>query len=746
MLKTIRLLLCSLILISLTLPAQNINGEASYNIKKAPAPITLDGILDDEAWQQAEKGGGFWQAFPTDTRAAIDTTQFMVSYDDEYLYVGVICYDYLPGKQITTTLKRDFIWPLNDNISFYIDPYNDKSNGFSFQVTPDNVQREGIVTLGGEVASDWDNKWFSEVQVLEDRWTVEMAIPFKSFRFNSVPQWNIQFLRNNQKRNERTTWILTPQQFRSSDLVYTGAMNWDTPPPEAGTNLTIIPYTIAGTGRDFDAGENTRTNTDAGFDAKIGVTNSLNLDLTFNPDFSQVEVDQQVTNLQRFEIFFPEKRQFFLENQDLFAENGFRPSRPFFSRRIGIQGSGSTQRNVPIWGGARLSGKIGDKWRIGALNMVSKEDQIVENDTANIAPSQNYSMAILERQINRSRISAVFVGRTNLGIGDDTDSATYIDNKVYDLTDYNYVYGLDYNLTTQDNKWVGSAFYHRSVDPVKKSDNSSHGRFLRYQTRNISARFYHLYIGSNYNAEVGFVQRRGVMNYGTGIEYTWYPEGSSIQRHGPEFNIRRSAETNWDVLDKSWQLEYGIGFLNTMEINASYEKQSIKLQQPFDPSGTDGPELAEGTITTFGNAQISIRSDRRKPFVLGVFGGHGNFYNGTITSYGGGLQYRYQPILQLAIEAEYNSVNLPQGFNDSELLLVSPRIDLTLTNKVFFTSFIQFNTQDENFGQNYRFQWRFAPVSDLFIVYTDNYRTSDPENWDVRNRALVIKLNYWLNL
>lgn len=723
--------------------AQNQPQDASYSIRRAAGTIEIDGILDDEDWSNADLGGGFWQSFPTDSEPAGDSTQFMITYDDQFIYVGIICYDYLPGKPITNTLKRDFIWPFNDNISFYIDPYNDKSNGFAFQVTPDNVQREGLVTLGGEVADDWDNKWYSQVAFGENRWTVEMAIPFKSIRFNSVPQWNVQLIRNNQKRNERTSWIATPLQFRPSDMLYTGALNWDSPPPEAGANVTLIPYGITGLGKDFEEPEGTEADIDAGFDAKIGITNSVNLDLTFNPDFSQVEVDQQVTNLQRFEIFFPERRQFFLENQDLFSQNGFRISRPFFSRRIGIQGSGSTQRNVPIWGGARVSGKIGKNWRIGALNMVSKEDAITEEDTVNVAPAQNYSMAIIERQINRSRISAVFVGRTNLGIEDDTDTFKIVNDKVYDLTAYNYVYGLDYNLTSSDNKWVGSAYYHRSVDPIRKSDVSSHGRFLRYQTQNINARVYHTYLGEDYNAEVGFVPRTGIMSYGGGLDYTWYPRGS-VQNHGPQVTIRRVSETNWNILDKTLELQYVIQFLNTMVVEFGYDRNSILLQDGFDPSGTDGPELDADVAYTYGTGYVAFQSDNRKPFTYGVYSGTGSYWNGNILVVGGGIQYRYQPIMQIGVEAEYNSINLPSPYNDADLLLISPRIDLTLTNKVFFTSFLQYNTQDKNFGQNHRFQWRFKPVSDLFIVYTDNYIT-DP-SWQARNRALVVKLSYWLNL
>ena len=754
--KTSNYLIAFLLLSSLNLSSQNQAGEASYSFSKAKSEIVLDGILDEADWINAVRGGGFYQNFPTSNSLALDSTQFMVTYSDEFIYVGIICYDYLPGKPITNTLKRDFDWRRNDNVSVYIDPYNDRSNGFTFQVTPDNVQREGLVVLGGEVQDDWDNKWYSEVSKGENYWSVEMAIPFKSIRFNSTPEWNIQVIRNNQKRNERSNWIQVPQQLRASDMVYTGKLLWDQLPPKAGTNLSIIPYVSAGASRNFEDQEPGKQSIDAGFDAKIGVTNSLNLDLTFNPDFSQVEVDQQVTNLERFELFFPEKRQFFLENQDLFAENGFRRSRAFFSRRLGIQGSGSTQRNVPILGGVRLSGKIRNNWRMGVLNMVTKKD--ITSD--NVAPSQNYSVAVLERQVfKRSRISAVFVGRNSLGRSAvDFDSTTLANtghlqdlqgnelsasDTLVTLSEYNYVYGLDYNLATLNNRWGGSFYYHGSRDPQKQKDDQTQGAFLNYRTSSFNWRAFYTGVGDGYNAEVGFVPRKGVNSYGTGLNYNFFTEGS-IQQHGPSLGARTVSDRNWDKLDNSVNGGYSLGFLNSSELEIGVDWQSIILQDSFDPSGTDGLELDADTEYSFTTYEISYGSDNRKVVSYEIFGGAGTYFNGNRWSTGGAIDFRYQPILQVGIEVEYNSIELPDPFESADLFLVSSRIDLTWTNKLFFTSFLQYNTQDNNFGQNYRFQWRFKPVSDLFIVYTDNY-VANP-NFEAKNRALVLKLSYWLNL
>ncbi|MCP4458214.1 MAG: carbohydrate binding family 9 domain-containing protein [Cytophagales bacterium] len=756
MLRINRISGCVLILLSINLHSQNPQGSTIYEFKKTHNTLIIDGVLDDEVWQDVDRAGGFFQTYPSDDSPAMDSTQFMITYSDEFIYVGIICYDYLPGSPITNTLKRDFSWIRNDNISLYIDPYNDRSNGFTFQVTPDNVQREGLVILGGQVQDDWDNKWYSAVSHEENYWSVEMAIPFKSIRFNSIPEWNIQFIRNNQKRNERSAWIQVPLQLRASDMVYSGKLVWDQLPPEAGTNVTLIPYISAGAGRNYEDGESLKNDLDAGFDAKVGLSNSLNLDLTFNPNFSQVEVDQQVTNLQRFEILFPEKRQFFLENQDLFARNGFPVARPFFSRRIGIQGSGTSQRNVPILAGARLSGKVGNNWRLGLMDMVTNKDVTSEN----IAPAQNYSVAVLERQIfKRSRVSATFVSRNSLGKSFvDYDSTALADfdllqdlngnelspeDTLITLSEYNYVYGVDYNLATVKNKWGGNFYYHRSIDKDSQSDNFSQGGFLRYRTSTFNWHAFYVLVGDGYNPSIGFVRRTGITIYGTELRYNFYTEGN-IQSHGPSIEIDGVVDRNWDKLDNKIGANYSLRFLNSAELGVGMERETITLQEGFDPSGKDRLQLAPDIEYSFGKVGISYSSDNRKIFSFDVFTITGSYFNGRRLESGAALNYRLPPILQVGIKVEYNRINLPDPFSDSKLLLISPRIDLTWTNNLFFTSFLQYNTQDKNFSQNYRFQWRFKPVSDLFIVYTDNYITTP--NFEVRNRALVIKLSYWLNI
>ena len=734
--------------------SQNEPLSVSTNTQRAHTPLLVDGQLDDEIWKEIKPASGFYQNFPADDRPAFDETEFMITYDDRFIYVGIKCYDGLPGEYISTTLRRDFDWISNDNVSVYLDPYNDFSNGFSFQVTPNNVQREGLVLLNGDVQDDWDNKWYSEVYKGDGFWSVEMAIPFKSIRYNSIDEWNVQVIRNNLKRNERTSWIRVKQGFRMSNLAFTGKLQWDEAPQKSTSNMVLIPYGATSIGRNREDGEDLETTVDAGFDAKVALSSSLNLDLTFNPDFSQVEVDRQVTNLQRFEINFPERRQFFLENQDLFAQGGFsRTSNPFFSRRIGIRGGGET---VPILAGARLSGKLGKKWRVGALNMVTNEARSDEE----LVPAQNYSVAVLERQVfARSRISAMFVGRNNLGVDFTPHDSTTLaesgvlldergrqlvpDDTLSTFSRYNYVFGVDYNLATNDDRWRGNFFYHRSLDPEKEDEKYATGAFLGYQTPKFLWRGVFERIGENHNAEVGFIPRTGITRYGSRVEWNFFTDGI-LQSHGPGLRGGGVMDNDLNRLDNDVNFEYRFNFLNTAYAEFGTGWRFVTLTQSFDPSGSeDGLELAEGTELNFYRYRFFYRSDRRKNLIYRVAFSNGEFFNGDRLNIEAGLTFRFPPIVQVELNGEYNKVTLPEPYNTADLYLIGPRIDLTLTNKVFLTTFIQYNTQENNLGHNTRFQWRFKPVSDLFIVYTDNYVTPD---FSTRNRAVVVKLNYWLNL
>ncbi len=735
--------------------SQNKPGK-TLTILKAKGQITLDGQLLEEDWQIAERASDFFMNFPVDSLPPSFQSEVKTTFDDQFLYVAFTCFDD-DTKDIIQSLRRDIDFDVNDNIGVYLDPFNDYTNGFYFQVTPMGVQSEGIIANGGanddSYNGSWDNKWYSKVIRHKDRWVAEIAIPFKTIRYN-FGEWNITFLRNVVKRNQTSSWIATPIQYIPASFGYSGRLIWQTPPPKQKSNISFIPYLAASSSQNNEANEAVKSSGSMGFDAKIGITPSVNLDLTVNPDFSQVEVDRQVINLTRFEFGFPERRQFFLENADLFAQPGFPDTRPFFSRRIGIIGdsSGNVQR-VPILYGARLSGKLGEKWRIGLMNMQTAEKKSLG------LPAQNYTVAVAQRQIfSRSNIGFVFVNKESLGLGNYDSTKYYHRNVLHEritLTDtivslnkYSRVYGVDFNLFSKDNSWTGDFFYHRSVDSFEQEKNYSFGAFLGYSTRKLNLFFGQQGLGENYNAEVGFVPALqvypGTYSGFAQAEYKIYPKNKSIVVMGPQGGIDYLMTPSGMLTDRIVSVGYGFNFLNTSEFEINARSIFQKLPEDFNPLDPLGDStLLSGQSFTWKEINVGYSSNTRKVFNFGVEGTYGGFYSGRLLTVTTELNYRYQPFGSLSIRADYTALDFDAKYGDARFLLVGPRLDLTFTDKLFFTTFAQYNDRYDNVNLNARFQWRFKPASDLFVVYTENYFSDGLKS---KNRALVLKLTYWLNL
>jgi len=754
----IRLGIFVLMVLSIACLGQNKPGM-ELPIRKALGTITLDGKLDEEDWINATVARDFYLNFPVDTTFAPVQTEARLTYDDNNFYISFVCYDD-QTPDIVQSLRRDFDYENNDNVGFVLGPYNDGINGFFFIITPKGVQMEGTVAGGGSSASNfsatWDNKWYSHVERYDDRWIAELAIPFNSFRFkNNLREWQINFIRWDRKRNLSSTWVAVPIQYDAGSFAYSGQLTWEDPPPKATTNISFIPYVAGSASADREADPATSTSDlQAGFDAKIGITPSLNLDLTINPDFSQVEVDRQVINLTRFEFRFPERRQFFLENSDIIDNAGFPESRPFFTRRVGLASdSTGSIRQVPIVYGARLSGSLNKQWRIMALNMMTKEALSLG------LPGQLYSVAAIQRNFwKQSSLSIMYVDKESLGI-QKTDSLRYFNSELWKprvngedttwvLNQYNRVLTADLELLSKDNRWNGSFYASRSFDSYSSDGNNSVGGFLSYRVRNLEVGGGHTLIQENYNAEAGFVPTRGVYpgfwNSFAFARGTFFPKSGKIARMGPGTRIGYSGIPDGPLTDKNFGLSYSISFLNTAQFEAGYNYTYQQLTQDFNPIDAERYiEFQEGDVYDWGGFTIRYRSDQRKVFnyfVQSVFGG---FYNGTLFNVGGTLNYRYQPFGSVAVQYDFNAVRLAEGYGEENLFLIGPRIDLTFTDKIFLTTFVQYNNLADNINLNTRFQWRYKPASDFFVVYTENYL---PQHLKTKNRALVFKLTYWLNI
>ncbi len=711
--------------------------------KKTTDKIILDGIADESTWQNAIEIGDFWLKFPTADRKSTTKTTVKSAYDDKFVYFLIEAFD-STNRYIAPSLKRDNSIALADGVAILLDPVNKKSNGFGFACTPNNVQSEYLFSPNSERPEfAWDNKWFSSTKKLADRYVIEMAIPFKTLRFDADnTRWGLNFIRADQKKNEFSTWTNVPVQFQGFDIGYLGTLQFERELQEQKGNISIIPYISTRSVSDVENGEPTSYKTSAGFDAKVAVSPSLNLDLTVNPDFSQVDVDQQVTNLTRFSIFFPERRTFFLENSDIFSEYGAPPFRPFFSRSIGLD---KNAQPIPILFGARLSGNLTQKMRIGVMNMQTQR----KGDFA----AQNYTVASLNQRVGaRSVVKGYFMNR---------DASTKEgEAPLSSLEKFGRNAGGEFNFTSKTGEWQGWAGYHTSFKEGLDKDRSFYqvgfGHFGNVYSGIIDFDNF----GKNYYADMGFINRLETYAQ-TGPTYdfadTTFRSGFKQMYNQNNFTFRPKDRkviqmvfgisnyavwfTDGKLSDRTHSLSSVFTFLNTAGINLKYNIQEDNLRY-FFPLPDEKP-LSPGNYN-YQNFTAQFTGDTRKNAILDAGFTTGGFFNGKITQYTTALTLRKQPWVNMVLNAQYNDLKFSSDYGRTKLWLIGPKVEATFSNKLFWTSFLQFNTQQNNFNINSRIQYRYSPMSDFFLVYSDNY-FSDPFLKN-KNRALIFKLNYWLTM
>jgi hypothetical protein len=691
------------------------NSIFVYKAKKMTGEIKLDGVLDEQDWADAQVADNFYLVLPVDTGFPKQPSEVLLTYDDKAFYMAITFFDTVPGKRIAESFRRDFNFGNNDNFLSFFDTFLDQTNGFSFGVSASGAVWDGMMHSGSSMNLDWDCKMESKTRHYEDRWVTEMRIPFRSVRYPRNSQtWFVNFSRQDLKTNEKSSWAPVPRQFPTASLAYTGVLHFEEPLPEPRLNFSVIPYIFSSYHENRMNGGGSGWRNDVGFDAKVGISSALNLDLTYNPDFAQVEVDQQQMNVDRFELFYPEKRQFFLENSDLFSGFGYGNAvTPFFSRRIGL--------DAPVLAGARLSGKIGNDWRIGFMNMTTeKTGQHL---------SRNYTvLSVQKKMFARSNLGFIMVNKEYLNQPENSEL-------------FNRVAGLDYNLASSNNFWSGKFFYHRSFQPGNPDKQFAQGATLAYNRKNFNIRLSETNVGDNYLAETGFVRRTGYKFWGPEVKYIFVPN-KQVATHGPFAKLEYYYNSDLDLVDMENTYGYSVEFRNRTIISAGIKDLYIKLQQDFDPTHARDQFYRKGEEFSSKLAYLEFASDNRKLFKWNALLARGEFYSGDINYLEGKVNYRIQPYASLTFNFTFNDMILPEPFERTQFLLAGPKLDLTFTDKLFLSTFVQYNEQIDNVNLNMRFQWRYQPVSDLFIVYTDNYF---PGTWNSRNRALVFKLTYWLN-
>ena len=711
--------------------AQKNNAAVKYYIHKATDAINLDGMMNEQSWLKAQAVNKFHMVLPMDTSISKVPTEVRMTYDENNLYIIAICTKVGDGVDMIESLKRDWNFGKNDNFLLFMDTYGDLTNGFSFGTNAVGGQWDGTMFDGGSVDLNWDNKWTSAIYNDGTKYVWEAAIPFKSIRYKKgIQEWGVNFSRNDLKTTEKSSWAPVPRQFPTSSLSYTGSLVWDAPLPAQKNNFSLIPYFKSSVSKEFATSDGTKINQASvndnayGLDAKISLTSSLNLDLTVNPDFSQVEVDKQVTNLSRFELFFPERRQFFLENADLFSNLGFENVRPFFSRRIGL--------NTNIDFGARMSGRIDKNWRIGIMDMKTSADE-----STNLL-AQNFAVVALQRKLfKKSNIELFYIDKTAF------DYPTKITNTNAVGNPYNRNFGFEFMLAPKNNTWSGKTILIKSFTPNRNGNDFLNAGNLQYSSRNWIISWQHEVVGNNYNAEVGYIPRNNYIKFTPSITRLFFPKSGSILSHGPQFTTTYYYDSKFYLTDNTKLFNYLITFRDKSTISSGIANEYVELLAPFDPTRIGKQTLATNTKhqwTTVGFDWISAPQHKLTYYLSARKGGY--YADGKILSITGNIGYRIQPFVNFDLSANYNHIELPLPWGNNNFFLIGPKVDITMTNKLFFTAFYQYNEQTKNINFNTRFQWRYKPVSDLFIVYTDNYYIGPVF---VKNRAVVLKFTYWWN-
>ncbi len=711
---------------------QEVVAPAGFGISALPRPVAsavqvveapvIDGYLDEELWEFAPPLSGFVQADPQEGAPASEETEVRILYDDTALYIGVWLHDSDTSQIVVTDTSRDAGLGNQDSFQIIFDTFQDEQNGFAFGTNASGIQYDGQVRNQGNPSSSWDGSWEVMCQPGEGMWTAEFRIPLSTLRYGPPPQvWGLNFTRNIQRRRERTYWAPLPRQFNLSRLSSAGELGGLELPTQR--SLKVLPYVVSSAARNFSSSADTDFDGDWGMDGKVSITGGLNLDLTYNTDFAQVEVDTQQINLTRFNIRFPERRPFFLENSQLFAVGasggGFGGSGDidlFFSRRIGLDERGNL---VPIKAGARLSGKAGG-YNIGVLN-IQTDDVLTANGGRN--PGDNFATLRVSRDLpNRSGLGAIFINRSATGQFAGSD-------------DWNRTWGLDGRLGIGEQVSIGGVAS-RTETPGLAGRDYAWNMTSQYDNGKTKFNFDYGKTGEDFNPEVGYLQNTlGYKRWYFRWQETMRQEkilGWGFREFLPHVNYTRydgldgqgmqSADLH---VDNHWDWENGI-FLSAA-LNGSWEG----LDEPF--------EISPGIVVPpgdHGGYRLTWRanSDRRK----WLFGRHqwdvGRFLNGNQNSHTFQTIVRQGGTFALDAQWTYRSIELPAGSFKTNLARM--RVTYNFTPSIFAQSLIQFNDRSQRLSMNVRFHWLWTAGTGLFVVYND---TESMEGMGPINRTFIVK-------
>ena len=705
--------------------SRDASGQLTVRAVRIDAPLRIDGRLDEAIYSDVPPISSFIQIEPREGEPATEKTDVWVAFDNDNVYFSFRLWESEPGRVVAKEMRRDHnsIWQGDDIVGFFIDTFYDRRNGFEFSLNSIGGRQDAQTANDRQWLGDWNTIWDFSTGKFEGGWVVETAIPFKSLRYRpgEGQTWGFNVLRTNRWKNE-LSFLTPPSKARGQPGLHQASIAATLvgiTAPAGSKNFEVKPYVIsnASSSRATTPGLRHDLTGDFGVDAKYGITQSLTSDFTFNTDFAQVEADQQQVNLTRFSLFFPEKREFFLENQGTFGFGGVTGTGGggdtptlFYSRRIGLERG----LVVPIDGGGRLTGRVG-RYSLGLLNIQT------DDEPAAGAASTNFSVVRLRRDIlRRSAVGILYTGRNGAGgVGDST------------------AYGVDGTFGFFANLNINT-YWAKTDNPGVSGEDTSYRAQLDYGVDRYGVQLERLVIGDNFTPGVGFVRRDDLRKTYGQFRFSPRPQNNEV--------IRRysfSASTGY--------FENGAGRLETRDRDASF---AIEFQNAdrFDVTYTGNYEFLPSPFRIASGVTLPVGGYDFNSFGIGfnraarqrVSGNlsfdHGTFYNGHRTTVGiSSGRVNLSPQVSLEPSYSVNWVDLVQGSFTTQL--AGARVSYTPTPRMFLSAFLQYNSSNNAMSSNVRLRWEYRPGSEVFVVLNEERDTLGRRYPDLTNRAFVVKVN-----
>jgi hypothetical protein len=714
-------------------------GRATIRAVRLAQPIRIDGQLNEDHYRNVPAMSGFIQIEPFPGAEATEQTDVWVSFDENNFYVSARMWDSQMDRLVATEMRRDSqgMFQGNDVLSFILDPFYDRRNALLFTVNPIGGRSDTQVTNERQFSQDWNPVWEVKTGRFDRGWTMEAAVPFKSLRYSQGAQqvWGFNAMRIKRSKNEMSLLTKVPPARGNAAMTQTAfaasLVGLEAPP--VGRNIDLKPYATSSltTNRTSTPQISNKRDVAAGIDLKYAVTQGLAADLTINTDFAQVEADEQQVNLTRFSLFFPEKREFFLENQGTFSFGGVQlggnfnnnnnnQTAPtlFYSRRIGLnQFSPGQSRVVPLDVGGRLSGRAGRF----SLGVVSAQTSDEAPELVNPARSTNFSVVRVKRDIlRRSSVGLIATGRSvaQNGVG------------------RNLAYGVDGTFAFYDNLSINTYWAKTESDGLK-GDDTSYRAQLDYNGDRYGLQLEQLGVGDHFNPELGFLRRDDMERSFAQFRFSPRPRNiPAVRRFRYQAGITYLENGAGTLESREREGEFVVEFQNGDQFSAGYSQLFEFLPRPL----AVGPVTLPIGAYDFQNARVGFNLGRQRKLSSNMSVESGTFYNGHRTTVSVS-QGRLSVTNPLSIEPTYsmNKVDLVQGKFTTHL--VGSRVTYTMTPLMFLSALVQYNSGTNSVSTNARLRWEYRPGSELFVVYNDERNTLDRGFPALNNRALIVKIN-----